>query len=847
MDTSKGKMNTLIRAIQHHLQPLTGKVLSDFVLIECAWESDGPDEAGHIADVSFQGENWPVIAFDSELTLRRELLRGGYRHAVLVYRPRKDFAVPLDIKARSFGGAARILGLRDLLAARTGLDWPPEVDYEDWRPSVARHLDAVVDHVERERKPFFGRVSREQLETLLIRAAFGVTVAGHDTASLLVQLAQAGPTTPPDDLELSLLRRQLAEHVVEHAEIVLWAAEEPGRAQRLLVTGAVMRATHQAGIPPGWGDLAGLRNRLIAGARDVTRAEAEAVAQVTDLTLDTLRRLGRTGRRLAREAERQEGVQGLPPAYNDVLPGALHREIGQLAERMADGDATAAAEVTRLEDHLFAVEEQDALEALSLMAALVRWLDTVASQTAHLTDPIQWAGWYRDQGAYADLTALRLMGLRPRVARLQDSADRLLQRFWEQRDALNRAFARAFLASYEDAIHSLEAVASHRVIERVVQPLLRQEQRVLLVILDGCAYPDYLHLLEALAERSIGPREEHLGLSLLPSITSVSRKAIFLAQLPTDPFDTEEEYEEKAKVREEDALKGRLKGYRIEFFNKTRLSEGGTKPLITAIQGDAQLVAVIINTIDDHLKTPGASPKLHDLDDLPVFWTAVQEALDTWRTVILTADHGHTWHLGKDRRRGPQSKGGGHRFLPWQKGQPLEDWALESTSDLIQRPPGAVGLAFLYRSGDYLGHQPRPGYHGGVALEEVVVPCVVLARDVPPKAPPAWLRGEEAAPVAEAPPPPPSPRSVQLTLPSGQTRTVELPFDLEARERLVLQFLAQYGQADEAQLRQHLGTRRVSGIVAGLMEKLARAGLDWIEVGPSGPGGTEYIFRGEKV
>jgi len=35
--------------------------------------------------------------------------------------------------------------------------------------------------------------------------------------------------------------------------------------------------------------------------------------------------------------------------------------------------------------------------------------------------------------------------------------------------------------------------------------------------------------------------------------------------------------------------------------------------------------------------------------------------------------------------------------------------------------------------------------------------------------------------------------------------------------------------------------------VAGLMEKLAQAGLDWIEMGPAGVGGTEYLFRGEKV
>ncbi|MBM3150080.1 MAG: hypothetical protein FJZ88_08685, partial [Chloroflexi bacterium] len=305
-------MEHLVKAIQHHLQPLTGQVLTDFVLIECGWTEGGPEETGRIAVVSFQGEDWPTITFDSELALRGELLQGSHHHAVLVYRPRQGFTVPLDIKARSFGGAARTLGLRDLLAARTGLDWPPEVDYEDWRPSVTRHLEVLVAQIQDEYGTFFGRVTRPQLEALLVKAAFGITVAGQDTAGLMAQLAQAGPTTVPDALEISLLRRQLAEHRTDYPEIVVWSAEEPGRAPALLITGIVMRATCQAGIPPGWGNLATLRNRLIADTRDVTQAEADAVSQVTDLAIETLRHLGRTGRRLARQAERQEAVRGLP-------------------------------------------------------------------------------------------------------------------------------------------------------------------------------------------------------------------------------------------------------------------------------------------------------------------------------------------------------------------------------------------------------------------------------------------------------------------------------------------------------------------------------------------------------
>jgi hypothetical protein len=40
---------------------------------------------------------------------------------------------------------------------------------------------------------------------------------------------------------------------------------------------------------------------------------------------------------------------------------------------------------------------------------------------------------------------------------------------------------------------------------------------------------------------------------------------------------------------------------------------------------------------------------------------------------------------------------------------------------------------------------------------------------------------------------------------------------------------------------------QVAGIVAGLIEKLARAGMGWIEQRPAGLEGTEYVFRKEKM
>lgn len=71
--------------------------------------------------------------------------------------------------------------------------------------------------------------------------------------------------------------------------------------------------------------------------------------------------------------------------------------------------------------------------------------------------------------------------------------------------------------------------------------------------------------------------------------------------------------------------------------------------------------------------------------------------------------------------------------------------------------------------------------------------------------------------------------------------------DVSHRETQALQLLAGVGRANENQLRQYLGTRRVAGIMSRLMARLGQAGLDLIEVGPAGAGGTEYVFRREKT
>jgi hypothetical protein len=153
----------------------------------------------------------------------------------------------------------------------------------------------------------------------------------------------------------------------------------------------------------------------------------------------------------------------------------------------------------------------------------------------------------------------------------------------------------------------------------------------------------------------------------------------------------------------------------------------------------------------------------------------------------------------------------------------------------------------LTATGAYYGRLPRRGYHGGAALEEVVVPCAFLTRQPPP----ALTGAEPAAPgsasVEQAQPEGYDLAGVVLTLPDGRVTSLDLPFTPSPREVRLLQALAHIGEASEAELKQKLGTRRIAGPLASLRDKLAAEGLDYIEYKGSGPEGAIYRFRTELI
>ena len=822
------------------------EVVPDLLLLEIDWDNHTPAYMTEPASLQFQNQAWPLILTDSELIMRQTLCQATHDHAILVTRTGSDFTLPADIHARAYQSSAIRLGMRYLLYAQTERDWPAEVDYSEWIPTIKNRFDQLVSNAGKLGLNY--AISRNDLENMLVQAAFGLVVKGKKAPQLVAELLsfQRGNSEQPTDLELSLFTGQLRAHEIDNADTLAWVAEQPGRAEQLVLTGVMLAAERAANYQPNWGNLNSLR-AILVNKRGLS--DARGIDLVIDLVTDALPALHPSTRlRLVQTAERE--LKDVLPAnaYNPWFPQQLEAECARLVQRLAHRDTSVINRVPLLKDHLFANQQAAMIKIVTDMAALVSAWGEQQSVLSELTSATEWAKWYAHQGSHLDLLALRITRALQRGEGDKAAIEHLLNDYWQWRGHLNRSFAKIYLSTYETSIHDKEnnVFGTHRIIEWMIRPLRQQKKRVLLLVLDGMGYADFRELMAQWAEQSkpVYANERVVALSLLPSVTSVSRKGLFLNALPTDPLDDEEAYEQKAQTREKDGLAHALVGDSVNFYHKGNMNGGHIlRQDLEFLKYD--VVATILNTIDDDLTSTTTSVRLYQPDEIGALASIVDAALGKDWAVILTADHGHTWFRDKSLRHGAMPPNGGARFISVDdETTPPYDGVITEDSHILQIQSGQK-IAFLTSTGTYYGHHPRRGYHGGASLEEVVIPCALLTYEKQASS----ERGTTAGPIPkqddqinmEAA------EGLLLKFRDGQVVDLSLPFTLSVKETRLLQALAWQGEASEAELKKAVGSRRIAGPMAALREKLAAAGPqhDYIEQLGTGTEGVRYRFRTE--
>ena len=331
----------------------------------------------------------------------------------------------------------------------------------------------------------------------------------------------------------------------------------------------------------------------------------------------------------------------------------------------------------------------------------------------------------------------------------------------DQRTQANTAFGKWVAKHYEEWFTGNERpVMSHDVMKHTVFPLLDKGEKVLLCVIDNFRYDQWKTIQPLLSEfYTISSEEQYT--SILPTATQYARNAIFSGLLPLQiqqmfpQYWVEEGDEETKNQYEKELVQTLLDRYRRrESFNYWKVNESDfCERVIAQLKGvQSPLNIVVLNFIDmlSHSRTESKMMRELANDEaayrsLTLSWfrhsptyELLRRAAELGFTLVLTTDHGTTrvknavqiiadkntntnirYKVGKALNC--SSKNVFSIDQPKQVGLPCPNvsssYAFCTGSDFFAYPNQFNYYAQYYRN---------TFQHGGVSLEEMIIPLVVL-------------------------------------------------------------------------------------------------------------------------
>ena len=518
---------------------------------------------------------------------------------------------------------------------------------------------------------------------------------------------------------------------------------------------------------------------------------AASTTLLADLVHD-LRMRADVDRVVARADAITERVQaGALSIESDLLPRGFRARLVVLAEALRravqrTGPVESSAEIekawARVASHRLGRTDARMLRPFEGAVRLTRWLassdadrpdadrpdaDHAGAAQAHPADLARLTRRHVDHGAWADTAINDAFGgvddpeLSPALSAVITAAQR-------RRHRQERAFAAALVAVTTRSTATDENGVTadggmlwylERLLPRAVIPMAKKAP-ILLLVMDGMSVAaateiladatDRLGWIEAALPDTSGVHRS-AGLSVLPSVTEVSRASLLTGRLQKGQQAVElKGYEELTRQG------GKI---RAQLFHKKGVDTTGAGRSVSDDVGaalddpDIGLVTVVLNTIDDALDRSDPAGTTWTADAVKHLEPLLARARAAGRTVVMTSDHGHV----VERRQGTQRS-----FTDITSGRSravtgsVEEGEIEVAGVRVLTPDHRAVLAV----DEGLRYGPlKAGYHGGASAAEVVVPVAVLLPDedsnplgltlLPPQVPVWWLTQE--APSVPAP------------------------------------------------------------------------------------------------
>ena len=336
----------------------------------------------------------------------------------------------------------------------------------------------------------------------------------------------------------------------------------------------------------------------------------------------------------------------------------------------------------------------------------------------------------------------------------------------DQRTQANAAFSKWIAKNYEGWFENRQSIIDNRplmspdVMKHSVFPLLDKGEKVLLCVIDNFRY-DQWKTIQPLISEFYSVRTEEQYTSILPTATQYARNAIFSGLLPLQiqqmfpDLWVEEGDEESKNLHEKELVQTLLDRYRRkESFNYWKVNESDfCEKVIRDLKGSqAPLNIVVLNFIDmlSHSRTESKMMRELANDEaayrsLTLSWfkhsptyELLRKAAEWGYTLVLTTDHGTTRVKNAVQIIADKNTNTNIRY---KVGKAL---SCNAKSVFFIDQPKRVGLpcpnvssSYAFCTGsDFFAYPNQFNYyaqyyrntfqHGGISLEEMIIPLITL-------------------------------------------------------------------------------------------------------------------------
>lgn len=346
--------------------------------------------------------------------------------------------------------------------------------------------------------------------------------------------------------------------------------------------------------------------------------------------------------------------------------------------------------------------------------------------------------------------------------KLADSDASLSEMLAMQKRDANSNFCKFVKRNYEDWVTGEEhPLMSHELFRRKVFPLLDAGEKVCFILIDNFRLDQWRIVQPLLAE--FFNVEEDLYTTILPTSTQYARNSIFAGLMPLQiatmypEYWVEEDEDEGLNIHESDLIRTQLERFRRKekfSYIKVNDTQGGEK-FIRQLPHlkETPLSVVVLNFVDmlSHARTE--SKMIRELANsdaayrsLTESWFRHSSAVDIFRNlagrgykVIVTTDHGTIRVDNPIKVVGDRNTNTNLRYKVGKNlnYNPKQVYEMKDPKRFGLPAPN-LSSTFIYACNeDFFSYPNNYNYyvqyydgtlqHGGISLQEMIVPCVTLS------------------------------------------------------------------------------------------------------------------------